>query len=83
MKHKNSWHLIIENFIIHKRKLIEKKYIRNEKLYRKKIKRKKSYPNPFLFFNWDSLQARLNSHYEAWSNQKKKYKKIKSYRKYA
>ena len=21
----------------------------------------------FLFFNWDSLHARLNSHYEAWS----------------
>ena len=30
-----------------------------------------------LFFNWDSLHARLNSHYEAWSYKKKKHKKIK------
>ena len=36
----------------------------------------------FLFFNWDSLQARLNSHYEAWSYKKKKStKKITGYRK--
>ena len=32
-----------------------------------------------IFFNWDSLQARLNSHYEAWSYKKKKYKKVKAY----
>ena len=31
--------------------------------------------------NWDSLHARLNSHYEAQSYQKKKHKKIKAYRK--
>ena len=34
----------------------------------------------FLFFNWDSLHARLNSHYKAW-NYKKKHKKITVYRK--
>ena len=33
------------------------------------------------FFNWDSLQARLNSHYEARSYKKKKHKKIKIHRK--
>ena len=33
------------------------------------------------FFNWDSLRARLNSHYEAWSYKKKKHKKITAYRK--
>ena len=33
------------------------------------------------FFNWDSLHARLNSHYKAWSYKKKKHKKIKAYRK--
>ena len=32
-------------------------------------------------FNWYSLYARLNSHYEAWSYKKKKHKKIKLYRK--
>ena len=37
----------------------------------------------YLFFNWDSLHARLNSHYEAWSYKKKKHKKIKAYRKSA
>ena len=36
----------------------------------------------FFFFNWDSLYARLNSHYEAWSYKKKKStKKITGYRK--
>ena len=35
----------------------------------------------FLFFNWDSLHARLNSHYKAWSYKKKGHKKIKAYRK--
>ena len=34
-----------------------------------------------LFFNWDSLNERLNSHYKAWSYKKKKYKKIKGNRK--
>ena len=35
-----------------------------------------------FFFNWDSLHARLNSHYEAWSYKKKKStKKITGYRK--
>ena len=29
----------------------------------------------FVFFNWDSLHARLNSHYEAWSYKEKKHKK--------
>ena len=30
----------------------------------------------FVFlFNWDSLHARLNSHYEAWSYKKKKAQK--------
>ena len=30
--------------------------------------------------DWDSLHARLNSHYEAWSYKKKKHKKIEAYR---
>ena len=34
-----------------------------------------------FFFNWDSLRARLNSHYKTWSYKKKKHKKIKAYRK--
>ena len=34
-----------------------------------------------IFFNWDSLHARLNSHYQGWSYKKKKYKKVKGYRK--
>ena len=37
---------------------------------------------PYTFFNYDSLYARLNSYCEAWSSKKKKYKKIKAYRKY-
>ena len=36
--------------------------------------------SPF-FFNWDSLHARLNHHYEAQSYKKKKHNKIKAYRK--
>ena len=28
-----------------------------------------------IFFNWDSLHARLNSHYKAWSYKKKNHKK--------
>ena len=35
---------------------------------------------PFLK-NWNSLLARLSSHYEVWSYKKKKHKKIKAYRK--
>ena len=34
-----------------------------------------------LFFNWDSLHARLNSHQEAWSYKKRSTKKITRYRK--
>ena len=34
-----------------------------------------------FFFNWYSLNARLNSHYEAWSYKKRKHKKVKAYRK--
>ena len=34
-----------------------------------------------FFFNWDSLHARLNSHYNAWSYKKMKHEKIKVYRK--
>ena len=33
-----------------------------------------------LFFNWDSLHARLNNHYEACSYKKKKHKKVKAYK---
>ena len=35
----------------------------------------------FFFFNWDSLHAWLNSHYEAWSDKKESTKKIIQYRK--
>ena len=31
----------------------------------------------FVFLNWNSLHARLNSHYEAWSNKKKSTKRLK------
>ena len=34
-----------------------------------------------FFLNWDSLHARLNSHYEAWSYKKRSTKKITGYRK--
>ena len=34
-----------------------------------------------LFFNWDSLHTRLNSHYEAWSYKKRSTKKITGHRK--
>ena len=34
-----------------------------------------------FFVNWDSLHARLNSHYEPWSYKKKNHKKMKVYRK--
>ena len=29
-----------------------------------------------IFFNWDSLHARMNNHYEAWSHKKKKHKRL-------
>ena len=32
-----------------------------------------------FFFNCDSLHARLNSHYKAWSYKKKKHRKVKAY----
>ena len=35
----------------------------------------------FLFLNRDSLHVKLNIHYAAWSYEKKKYRKIKAYRK--
>ena len=35
-----------------------------------------------FFKNWDSFHVKLNSHYKVWSCKKKKYKKIKAYRKY-
>ena len=34
-----------------------------------------------FFFNWDSLHAKVNTHYEAWNYKKKKHKKIKAYMK--
>ena len=34
-----------------------------------------------FFFNWYSLHARLNSHYEAWGYKKKKHKKVEACRK--
>ena len=34
-----------------------------------------------IFLNWNRLHARLNNHHKAWSYKKKKYKKIKAYRK--
>ena len=34
----------------------------------------------FLKTKWDSLHAKLNSPYEAWSYKIKKYKKITAYR---
>ena len=48
------------------------------------------YPNPNVpitnlsnrvFFYWDSLHPRLNSHYETWSYKQKKHNKITAYRK--
>ena len=35
----------------------------------------------FFYFHRDSLHARLNSHYDAWSYKKKKHKKIRANRK--
>ena len=39
-------------------------------------------PLLFFFFNWDSLHARLNSHYEAWSYKKRSTKNITGHRKF-
>ena len=33
-----------------------------------------------IFFNWDSLHAKLNSHCDSWSCKKKKHKKVNAYR---
>ena len=33
------------------------------------------------FLKWDSLNARLNSQFQAWSYKKKNHKKVKAYRK--
>ena len=38
-------------------------------------------PKSPFFLNWDSLHARLNSHYEAWSYKQRNTKKITGYRK--
>ena len=35
----------------------------------------------YIFFNWDSFHARVNSNYKARSYKKKKHKKIKAHRK--
>ena len=35
----------------------------------------------YIHINWDSLHARLKSHYEVWSYKKKKHKLFKRYRK--
>ena len=44
------------------------------------IKSTSSLTSFFRFFlNWDSLHARLNSHYKVWSCKKKKHKKVKAY----
>ena len=40
-----------------------------------------SYYYYYYYFNWDSLYARLSSHYEAWSYNKRSIKKITGYRK--
>ena len=37
----------------------------------------KYYKHFSILFNWDSLQARLKSYYEAWSFKKKRKKKMK------
>ena len=36
-----------------------------------------------VFFNWDSLHAKLNSYCEAWRYKKKTHKKIRAHRKSA
>ena len=39
-----------------------------------------TYALTLIFFNWDSLHERLNSHYEAWNYKKKKHRKITAQR---
>ena len=36
----------------------------------------------YLFCDWDSLHARLNSHCKAWKYKKKRHEKIKAYKKW-
>ena len=38
--------------------------------------------NIIIHTYWDSLHAKLNSHYEAWRFTKKKHRKIKAYKKF-
>ena len=38
---------------------------------------RKVFKSKLIFFNWDSLHARLNSHHEAWKNKKKRTKRLK------
>ena len=38
--------------------------------------KQKADQHQLFFFNWDSLHARLNSHYEAWSYKKGSTKKV-------
>ena len=45
------------------------------------IKKMKDIHKLVPFFKIDSLHARLNSNYEAWSHEKKKHSKIPAYRK--
>ena len=35
----------------------------------------------YIYINWDSLHARLNRDYEAWTYKKRRTKKITEYRK--
>ena len=41
---------------------------------------KSTFHQCMFFFNWYSLHAQLNSHYEAWSYKKRKHKKVKACR---
>ena len=52
----------------------------NEKLYGL-MQSLRMYLINCCFANWDSLCARLNSHYKVQSYNKKKYNKIKTYKK--
>ena len=45
------------------------------------MSKKRTDDRTFFFFNWHSLHARLNSHYEAPSSEKRSTKKITEYRK--
>ena len=52
----------------------------NEKLYGL-MQSLRMYLINCCFANWDSLRTRLNSHYKVRSYNKKKYNKIKTYKK--